>query len=398
VSRLAALTRRRTIQAGAIGFATTVIGPRSTTMGRAQDATPTPGDDPFPADTERELTAIVDASLAETNTPGALVGVWYPGRGAWTMAAGVSDVETGDPMSLDDHVRIASITKTFVATIVLQLVEEELLSLDDHLADYITGIPNGEEITLRQLLNMTAGIFDYTAAPPVANGYAINPLLPFTPEQAVDAIRKHDRPDFAPGTDVRYSNSNYILLGMIIEEVTGNRLPDEISQRIITPLGLSHTSFPTTPDLPEPFAHGYQASMLGGPLRDVTRSNPSVPWAAGAMISTLADLKIWAEALATGALLTPKMQAERLAFQRPPSGPQDFGYGLGIFEVDGFIGHNGGIPGYNSWLLQERETGSIIIVVTNLTGTADPIVFEVIQLLFPDRVPAAATPVAAPSS
>lgn len=391
------LSRRQALLAGGIGLAATIVGPPFSRAARAQEATPVPAiDEQFPADIQLQLAAIVETSLAATDTPGALVGVWYPGRGVWTSAMGISNLETAAPITLDDHVRIASITKTFVATVILQLAEEGLLSLDDHLEQYVTGIPNGAEITLRQVLNMTAGIYNFVFDPLIAEDYVGDPLLPFTPEQAVDIVRRHGMADFAPGDQARYSDTNYILLGMIVEQVTGRTVAEEITDRIIIPLGLSRTSFADTAEMPEPFAHGYAAGKPGDPLRDVTRSNPAIPWAAGAMISTVGDLRIWAEALATGTLLSPELQAERLDFQMFPTGPVSVGYGLGMLSFNGFIGHNGGILGYSSWMVYEPDTGATIVVVTNRAstegGTADPIFLGIVRLLFPDRFPAAATP------
>jgi D-alanyl-D-alanine carboxypeptidase len=153
--------------------------------------------------------------------------------------------------------------------------------------------------------------------------------------------------------------------------------------------------------------HGYAAGALGDPLVDASRSNPDVPWASGAMVSTLADLRVWVEALATGALLTPETFAAQRAFTPFPAPPgQEVGYGLGLLAYNGFLGHNGGIVGYSSWMLHDPGTGATLVVVTNRSGieggTADPIFGGVVRLLFPDRfppapvVPVAATPAAAP--
>jgi D-alanyl-D-alanine carboxypeptidase len=377
----------------------------------AQDATPgLSSDEAFPAEVQLQLTQVVETALAETYTPGALIGVWVPGRGSWTMAAGVGDLATAAPMRLDDHFRIASITKTFTATVVLQLVDEGRLSLDDHLGRFISGIPNGERITIRQLLGMSAGIYNYVHDLLIAVDYVDDPLLPFGPEQVVEIVRAHGEADFPPGAEVRYTDTNYVFLGLIIEQVTGRSVGTEITDRIIGPLGLTGTSYPDTPELPTPYTHGYLAGQPGEPLRDVTRSNPAVPAAAGAMISTVADLKTWAAALATGALLSPALQAERLAFRRFAQAP--VGYGLGVLEAYGFLGHNGGIFGYSSWMLYDLATGATLVMVTNRAattgGTADPVLAGILRLLFPDQLPdipgpdvvapQSATPVATPSS
>ena len=249
---------------------------------------------------------------------------------------------------------------------------------------------------------MSAGIYNYIHDPLIAVDYVADPLLPFTPEQVVDIVRAHGTADFPPGAEVRYSDSNYVLLGLIIEQVTGRSVAAEITDRIILPLGLTGTSYPDTPELPTPYARGYLGEQPGDPMRDVTRSNPAVAAAAGAMISTVADLKTWAAALVTGALLSPALKAERLAV-RPFAQSPTAGYGLGILDAYGFLGHSGGIFGYSSWMLYDPDTPASIVIVTNRAategGTADPILAGILQLLFPGRLPDIPGPdVAAPDS
>jgi D-alanyl-D-alanine carboxypeptidase len=401
---------RRALLAGGLGLAA-AAGPLPSRPVRAQAATPVPtGEEAFPAEVQLQLAAIVETALAESYTPGALVGVWFPGRGTWTMAAGIGDLATAAPMRLDDHFRIASTTKTFTATVVLQLVEEGRLSLDDRLGRFITGIPNGDEITIRQLLGMSAGIYNFIHDPLIAVDYVADPLLPFTPERVVEIVRAHGEADFPPDAEVVYSDTNYVLLGLIVEQVTGRSVAAEITDRIFLPLGLTGTSYPATPEMPAPYAHGYLAEQPGDPLRDVTRSTPAVPAAAGAIISTVADLKTWAEALATGALLGPSLQAERLAFR--PFSQWPLSYGLGILEGYGFLGHSGGIFGYSSWMLYDPATQATLVMMTNRAstegGTVNPILDGILHLLFPGRLPDipgpdvvapdSATPVATPTS
>ncbi len=390
-------SRRGALRASAAGLAAAAAAPA--TVARrgavAQDATPAAAG-AFSPEEQLALTTIVETSLAQTNTPGALVGVRYPGRGTWTYAAGIGDLATAAPVTIDDHVRIASITKTFVATVVLQLVDEGALGLDDVLDGFVPGIANGDQITLRQVLGMTAGIFDFVGDPDFGAAYGADPLLPFTPQEAVDIVRRYPA-DFAPGVQVQYSNSNYVLLGLIIEQVTGQPVEAAITDRIVQPLGLADTFFATTPDLPEPYVHGYQAASPGDPLRDVTRSNPAVPWTSGAIVSTLADLGSWAKALAGGTLLMPATQEERLTWGVIPGEVLDVRYGLGVMEVNGLVGHNGGIAGYSSWMVHAPEEDATIVVVTNRAseegGTADPIFIEIAAMLLPDRFPPA-TPAA----
>lgn len=400
--RRRSLSRRSALQAGAAALTMTALGVGGSPLA-AQEATPTIDDSSFPAEDHLAFEAIVDSSLASTATPGALVGIWYPGRGTWLRAAGIGDVTTAMPMSLDDHVRIASNTKTFVATVILQMVDEGTLALDDRLEESIPGVPNGTEITLRQVLNMTAGIYDFVSDPVIMEGYSADPLLDFSPEDALEIVLG-STPDFAPGERVQYSNSNYILLGMIAEQVSGQSIESLIQTRILDPLDLTGTSFPTTSDMPSPYTRGYDEGDPGDALRDVTISNPSVPWASGAMISTLTDLGTWARALAEGSLLSPDMQRERLQFGPIETSPLSVGYGLGILSINGMLGHNGGILGYSSWVVHDPETGASIVVVTNRGGTeggtADPIFIQIASYLFPEKFAALsdATPAATPAS
>ncbi|MBA3274176.1 MAG: beta-lactamase family protein [Chloroflexia bacterium] len=398
------LSRRKLAGVSGGALAGIALGGTAHRLANAQDATPMQaGDTAFPVDDQLAFLGIVDAGLDSTFTPGALVGVWYPGRGTWLHAAGIGDVTTAAPVTLDDHMRIASNTKTFVATIILQLVDEGALRLDDSLESHIPGVPNGSEITLRQVLGMTAGIYDFVNDPIISEGYNADPLLAFTPQDALAIIRA-STPDFAPGERAQYSNTNYTLLGMIAEAVAGQPIDILIAERILVPLGMTNTSFATTPNMPEPFAHGYFKGEPGDPLRDVTESNPDIPWASGAMISTLADLGIWAKALAEGTLISAEMHQERLQFTSFQSTPIEVGYGLGLLSFNGLLGHNGGILGYSSWVVHDPESGASIVVVTNRGGneggTSDPIFFGLASYLFPERFSALspATPVATPAN
>lgn len=205
------------------------------------------------------------------------------------------------------------------------------------------------------------------------------------------AIIRASTPDFPPGERALYSNSNYILLGDHAEQVSGHSIESQIEERILTPLELAGTSFPTTADMPAPFAHGYDAGEPGQALRDVTRLNPGTSWASGAMISTLDDLAAWAAALTNGTLLSPETQAERLRFEPLPPARVSLGYGLGILSLNGLIGHGGDISGYCSWAVHDPDASATVVLVTNWVGsvnTADQILIDPARHLFPERFPA----------
>jgi D-alanyl-D-alanine carboxypeptidase len=342
--------------------------------------------------TDSKISQIVMAAMRANDIPGMAVGVWIPG-GHYVRAFGTSDTTTGAPFSVADHVRIASITKSFTATVILQLVDQHRLQLSSRLSQYVTGIPNGATITVKELLNMTSGVYDFTDDPTFQTNYLADPTMPFGPADVIAIIKRH-QPSFPPGSDVQYSDSNYVLLQLIAEEVTHTPLGRLIQRWVLDPLGLDETSYPTTPAMPTPFARGYfQPKMSSPALRDVTLSNPDGAGGAGAMISTLGDLKTWAKALATGTLLTPDTQAERL--QTVPLGPPGkitLSYGLGIIDLNGFLGHNGAILGYGTAAFYLPNADATFVVEgnnNNLESTVPTMVFaQIADLLYPKQFPA----------
>jgi D-alanyl-D-alanine carboxypeptidase len=325
--------------------------------------------------------------MTEQRQPGLNIGIWIPGRGSWTASFGKADIIANRPMDRADTVRIASITKTFVATAVLRLVDQGKLSLTDKLAAYIGGIPNGERITLRQLLGMTSGIHEFMDEQ-LRKDFAANPLMRFSPLDVVAIVRRH-APEFAPGEEVSYCDSNYTFLGLISEKVTGEPIAQVIQEQVLIPLELRRTSFPTTTTIPAPFARGYYAGDGKGELKDYTFSNPNLPWTAGAMISTLGDLRVWAKALATGALLKPETQAERLRFEPLADGSGLSGYGLGVARFGDFIGHAGVTLGYTTAILYLPDADATLVLEGNqssmFSNGATEILLALAKHLFPER-------------
>lgn len=157
--------------------------------------------------------------FAAYNAPGAIVGIYIPGRGTYESAQGVADPKTGEPMQLGDHVRIGSVTKTFTVTVLLQLVKKKLVALDDPVSKYVADVPGGDTITLRMLANMTAGLYNYAADEKFARELFDHPNRTYTPSQTLKVAYSHP-PDFAPGTGWNYSNTNTVLLGVILQKVT----------------------------------------------------------------------------------------------------------------------------------------------------------------------------------
>jgi D-alanyl-D-alanine carboxypeptidase len=220
---------------------------------------------------------------------------------------------TRRPMRPTDRFRIGSITKTFVATLVLQLADEHVLSLDDTLDRRLPGmIPNGGAISLRQLLQHTSGLFDYAADPATFAPFAHDPGHAWSPRDLVAIARRH-QPGFPPGAGWGYSNTNYVLLGLVVEAVTHRPLGEELARRIFRPLHLSATSFDTdghfsdrpTTNGTARFAHGY--TTINGRTFDASDLNPSWGYAAGAITSNAADVASFFSALLRGELLRPRL-------------------------------------------------------------------------------------------
>lgn len=307
----------------------------------------------------------MDALVREHQVPGVL-GQAEDGGGVWNGAAGVADRESGRPRLAGDRFRIGSITKTFVATVLLQLEAEGRLDLDEPVERRLPGVVrghghDGRRITLRRLLNHTSGVYDFTADAGYRRGLTGRAFLPRrydtrTPQELVRIAMAHP-PAFVPGADWAYSNTNYVLAGMVVEAVTGNGYAREIERRLLRPLGLRHTSLPGTSAAIEG-RHGRAYSTLYSPredppVYDVTALDPSLAGASGEMISTTGDLIVFFRALLSGRVLPPRQLAEMT--ETVPTGeaaPADR-YGLGLRAQrlscgTTVWGHDGGIHGSGS--------------------------------------------------
>jgi D-alanyl-D-alanine carboxypeptidase len=301
-------------------------------------------------------------AILRTGTVGVVAQSTGP-RGHRYAAAGVADTTTGDRARPTDAFRTGSTTKTFVATVVLQLVGEGRLSLDDTVEQWLPGVVSGNgndggDITVRQLLQHTSGLFNYTADFPEISskeGFLADRYTTWTAPQLVAIAMRH-APDFAPGTSWGYSNTNYILAGMIITKVTGKSWQEEVTRRIIRPLDLRRTLAPvTSPHIPGRHLKAY-SSFGSGAAIDVTEFNPSAADSAGAMISTTADLTRFLTALMNGRLLRPAQLAEmKDTVPTTGFGPIWAGarYGLGLMWIPlscggGYYSHAGDVPGYST--------------------------------------------------
>ncbi|MEW2412655.1 serine hydrolase domain-containing protein [Streptomyces sp. NPDC046866] len=333
---------------------------------------PVRADDPFvqltPA-VAKQLDDAVRRVLADAKVPGVVVAVSAPGKGEYVRSFGVADKASGAPMATDVNVRIGSQTKTFTVTALLELVDRGKVGLDDPIGKYVKGVPNGDRITLRELAGMRSGLFSYTEDPDFYKALTTHPTRPFTPQELLGYAFRHPVM-FEPNAKFFYSNTNLILLGLVIEKVTGQKLGDVIHDNVVVPAGLKHTVFPTGAEFPTPHPQGYTNQTASGKVENSTAWNPSWGWAAGAMISDLPDLRRWAKVLATGELLKPATQAERLKFESADNSP-DTGYGLGIFTDGGWIGHNGSLPGYEVVAMYLPQAKATMVVMLNTDIAAE---------------------------
>jgi D-alanyl-D-alanine carboxypeptidase len=228
-----------------------------------------------------QLDAAIGQAMAEESMPGAIVGIWGP-DGDYVRTFGVADKATHAPMQTDSYSRIGSVTKTFTVTALLQLVDQGKLKLDDPISEYIPGVPSGDQITLREMAQMQSALTTYDDVTAFTDTYIADPHQSFTPMQL--AGYGLDKPlQFPPGTQYQYCNTNTVLLGLVVEKQSGQRLPDYISEHILAPLKLTHTSFPTTAAFPDPHTQGY--TVLQGVGQNATDWNPSWGWGMGNMIS-----------------------------------------------------------------------------------------------------------------
>jgi D-alanyl-D-alanine carboxypeptidase len=376
-----ALKKKITVFIGAAAVVLTVVLAVSAGLLLASCGCPS-----FGTGTVEEMEKVVEEVMSQQGIPGVIAGVWGPERGNWTTARGKADLESGVSIDLLDRVRIASNTKPFVATVMLQLVDEGRLSLDDRLDEFIDGFQHGDRISIRQLANMTSGIYSFTEDPRFDEDFEEDPLMQWSQEQALEIARGHE-PYFPPGEGWHYSDTNYEILGLIIEQVTGNDIEGEINRRIIEPLGLANTVFPTESDIPGRHSKGYHER--DGRLVDYTRVNPEIPWAGGAMISNLNDMKKWAMVAAEGSLLTEEMHEEQLEWVSMDQGSPS-GYGLGLVNVHGFIGHHGAIFGFNSVFFYNPDDKSTIVVFANKSsnesGESSDIFIQLVRILYPDEL------------
>ena len=344
----------------AAGIGGSAFGLHSPNVAVADPSAPGASETPSPvatgsaSSTEKEQVLSAAQSLVDGGYPAALTAVRDKDGNTIGAAAGVGNLETGEAPPLDGEVRIGSNTKTFVAVVIMQLVQEGKITLDEPIETYLPGLIHGEgidasKITVRQLLQHTSGLPEYTdTVPGETDIFQIRDNYYSTRDLLDVALSKPAA--FEPGSQFKYSNTYYIGLTLLAEKVTHRPLAEQIPQRIIEPLGLSHTYYPGPgeEDIRGTHPHGYHRNTPPEEWKDITRIDPSWAGGAGAMISTPSELGTFIQATFNGTLLTQDSIAEMK--KTVDTGRPNRGYGLGIFSMPLSCGtawgHTGGIHGY----------------------------------------------------
>ena len=339
----------------------------------------------------------VDTTARELMIPGAMVLLRTPQR-EFIVSYGTTQLGAATAPRADTHFRIASNTKTMTSAVILLLAQEGKIALGDSISKYVAGIPSGDAITIAELLSMRSGLYNYTNASELAASLDHDPAKAWTPAELLAIALRHP-PTFPPGQAYEYSNTNYLLLGLIVEKVETKALADVFAARLFGPLGMRETSLPASSSntLPEPYSHGYlygsssyaltdapypadlQAQAKAGTLKpnDDTDQNPSYALAAGGAISTARELAVWIRALVGGEVLSSSSQRQWLESPAPedtnkPDG-QKYGYGIAqiSFGPNRLYFHGGEMPGYNSFMGHDPINDVTLIVWTNLTLSID---------------------------
>ena len=342
--------------------------------------------------------AVVDTAAKQLMVPGAMVLLRTP-QGNFSATYGTTELGAQTPPAPNTHFRIASNTKTMTAALIVLLAQDGKLKFSDPVSNYVPGVPNGENITVAELLKMRSGLYGYSADPALAAAMDANPGKAWTPQEVLDIAFRHP-PQFAPDASYEYSNTNYALLGLIAEKVGGQPLRQQLAERLFGPVGLAQTSLPATDDttIPAPYSHGYmyggsyyaladdpypaemQAAARAGTLKpiDYTNQNSSYATSAGGAISTADDLATWMKALVSGKVFNADYHQQWLTSLQAedPDAPdgQKYGYGISYQRFGpnaAMFYHGGELPGFNSFMGYDPDNDVALVIWTNLTLSPD---------------------------
>jgi CubicO group peptidase (beta-lactamase class C family) len=342
--------------------------------------------------------AVVEAAVHKLLVPGAVVLLKTP-QGTFHAFVGTTRLGERTPPDANTHFRMASNTKTMTSALIVLLAQDGKLQFSDPVSNYVPDVPNGQNITIAELLKMRSGLYSYTDAPEFSATLDADPTKVWTPQEVLAIAFKHP-PQFPPDASYEYNNTNYALLGLVAEKVGGRPLAQQLQDRLFGPLGLKQTSLPAADDnsIPAPYSHGYvyggtvyvmldeqypadiQAAARAGTLQpiDYTNQNPSYATAAGGAISTADNVATWIRTLVAGNVFNAEYQKQWLQSLQPedPNRPdwQQYGYGISYqrFGPNASMYYHGGeMPGFNSFMGYDRDNDVTLVIWTNLTLSPD---------------------------
>lgn len=356
----------------------------------------------------------VEALAKDLMLPGAMVLLSTP-QGDIVFGYGTTALDVDDPPRVDTHFRAASNTKTMTAASIVQMAQEGKLGFDDPVSKYVEGVPAGDEITIRMLLKMRSGLFNFTDAPELAKSLDDDPDKVWTAGEVLGMAFRRPAA-FPPGADYAYNNTNYYLLGLVAEKIDGKPLSAIFQDRLFGPLGMTQTALPTSSSnaIPEPLSHGYLygsasfalvdapypqdlvAAAKAGVLKpnDDTWQNPSAYFAAGGVVSTADDLATWMRALVGGKVFDADFQKQWLESPEAPvpdeAAMQKYGYGILTLSwgPNTIYYHEGEMPGYQSFMGHDPENDVTLVIWTNLTldldgvATANTLMVKVLDEIY----------------
>ncbi|MCF7971289.1 MAG: beta-lactamase family protein, partial [Methylococcaceae bacterium] len=369
-----------------------------------QDATDVRVDVGFDPQIAANLQVFLEEQVSKNAKPGAILRVDMNGK-VWRGVIGKQRINSDQALNFSDRHRVGSISKTFVSNVIMQLVQEGILGLDTTIDQYIpeVDIHNKDKITVRHLINHRTGLYNYVkSVDQIQQSMQLDPLKVFTPYDLI-AISNAQPVDFEPGTQYKYSNTGLILAGLIIEKVTGQDVEDVVYEKVLKPLNLQRTEFPKDPGIQSNYMHGQADYNNDGILESteiVSYLDPSVSWAAGAVISNIPDLSRWSKAHIDGELLTSELQQQVLSDCLPSAPDYGASYCIGAVKLtwpfnttdenNWWWGHLGQINGYDNAIFRNpKKDITISMVNTNYYLETPPemgtgiFIFEVLNIIEP---------------
>lgn len=340
--------------------------------------------------TTRKLLRVLAEERNELDVPSLQAAVIIRGKGRWTGSVGWAGPREKRAATVRDLYHVGSVSKLYTAAVILRLVQDGKLSLADPVGKFIPGIPNGEKITIRQLLNHTSGLYNYTESLP----FLLKTVLlhhKWTLEEILQIVKGH-RPYFEPGARHYYSNSNFVLLGKIAEEAGGQPFSVLLKAKVLTPLGLKNTFFAPQEDLPKGTVRGYDVTLLGLGKLGIKKDMESLripfeasAFTAGGIVGNASDVAQFAYGLFEGSILDEASLEAMCTFvdALDEDVPEQTGYGLGVrrLKIGGveLIGHTGIFPGFSNVSMYSPEKGYVVTVLSNLSTVRVNRVIEKIQ-------------------